>query len=184
MYKTSGTIPSKLNVKLSGDGTNVARSLHVINFTFTLLEEVESRNSPSGNHTLAIIKVPEDYELLASGLSEIRQEIESLSQIEYNGQSIDIEYYLTGDWKFLALVTGLDAANAEHACIWCKCSRADRYKMNLEWSMTDTSKGARTTEETLKYSSKPKSQQKYNCSRTPLFPSIPIKRVIFTYFCA
>ena len=175
---TRGNVPSKLSVKLSGDGTNVARNLHVVNFTFTLLEEVELRSLPSGNHTLAIIKVHEKYELLSSALSDICKEIENLSVIEYDGHSIEIEYYLTGDWKFLALVTGLDAANAEHACIWCKCPKADRHKVSLEWSITDTTKGARTIEETLMYSSKPKSKQKYNCSRAPLFTSNPISRVV------
>lgn len=33
----------------------------------------------------------------------------------------DIEYFLGGDWKFLAYVCGLGAANQDYACIWCKC---------------------------------------------------------------
>lgn len=28
-----------VNVKLSGDGTNIGKRLHVVNFTFTLLKE-------------------------------------------------------------------------------------------------------------------------------------------------
>jgi hypothetical protein len=35
IFKTTQQIPTKLSVKLSGDGTHVARSMHVINFTFT-----------------------------------------------------------------------------------------------------------------------------------------------------
>ena len=31
--------PNKERVKLSGDGTNIGKRLHVINFTFTLLDE-------------------------------------------------------------------------------------------------------------------------------------------------
>uniref|UniRef100_A0A1X7SSL2 Uncharacterized protein n=1 Tax=Amphimedon queenslandica TaxID=400682 RepID=A0A1X7SSL2_AMPQE len=79
-------IPAKVRVKLSGDGTNVARSMHIINFTFTVLEEMSHRNSPAGNHTLAILKTSEKYECLAAGLADICREIESCSFIEFNGK--------------------------------------------------------------------------------------------------
>ena len=42
-----------LRVKLSGDGTKVSRSLHVINFTFTLVD-TPAATSVAGNHTIAI----------------------------------------------------------------------------------------------------------------------------------
>lgn len=171
-----GYNPSKVRVRLSGDGTSVARSMHVVNFTFTILEELDQRNSPTGNHPLAILKIPEKYEELTRGLSDIRKEVESLSMMEINGQSISLEYYLSGDWKFLALINGLDAASAEYACIWCKCATADRHKMDMEWSIQDTKKGARTIEEIKSFSVKPKSQRQFNCSRAPLF-NIPIKKI-------
>lgn len=50
-----------LRIKLSGDGTSLARSMHVINFTFTMLVE-ERHCSAAGNHLLAILKEPEKYE--------------------------------------------------------------------------------------------------------------------------
>ena len=53
-----------VNVKLSGDGTNIGKRLHVVNFTFTLLEEGRFAHSSEGNHTLAIFKEPEKYEKL------------------------------------------------------------------------------------------------------------------------
>ena len=48
-----------LRVKLSGDGTNVGKRLHLINFTFTLLDEGSSVHSSQGNHILAVLKEPE-----------------------------------------------------------------------------------------------------------------------------
>ena len=44
-------------VKLSGDGTNIGKRLHVVNFTFTMLDEGEKAYSAEGNHVLAIVKV-------------------------------------------------------------------------------------------------------------------------------
>ena len=48
--------------------------------------------------------------------------------------------------------------------------------MSQEWSISDTTKGARTVEEIARFASM--KQQKFNCSQKPLFSFIPIHRVI------
>ena len=57
-------LPRKICVKITGDGTLIARSLNVINIAFTILEEGQRACSVSGNHTVAIFKVTESYEKL------------------------------------------------------------------------------------------------------------------------
>ena len=52
----------KLRVKLTGDGTKIGRKLHVVTFAFTLLEEGSKAYGPTGNHCIAIVKEPEEYE--------------------------------------------------------------------------------------------------------------------------
>lgn len=42
-----------IEVKLTGDGTNIAKHLHVVNFAFTILNEGSLASSPVGNHSLA-----------------------------------------------------------------------------------------------------------------------------------
>ena len=37
-------IEKKIRVKLTGDGTNIGKRLHVVNFGFTLLDEGEQRS--------------------------------------------------------------------------------------------------------------------------------------------
>ena len=59
----------KIQVKLSGDGTNIGKRLHVVNVTFTILDEGSKAMSASGNHMIAIIKEPEDYDKLAKSLN-------------------------------------------------------------------------------------------------------------------
>lgn len=71
----------KVRVKLSGDGTNIGKRLHVINFTFTLLDEGSVAYGYEGNHTLAVLKEPENYKSLAKGLEDIRLEVERLSRL-------------------------------------------------------------------------------------------------------
>lgn len=56
-------------------------------------------------HVLAIFKEPEDYESLKNALANIIKEVENLLSIDINGVSYSIEYYICGDWKFLALIT-------------------------------------------------------------------------------
>ena len=60
-------IPSTIRVKLTGDGTEIARGLSVVNINFTVLEEGQRACSAFGNHSIAILKVSENHEDLAAG---------------------------------------------------------------------------------------------------------------------
>ena len=63
-------------MKLSADGTWVGRMLHVINITFTVLDEGCKAQSDSGNHLVAILQAPEKYEHLKCGLDHICKEVD------------------------------------------------------------------------------------------------------------
>ena len=167
----------RLRVKLSGDGTNIGKRLHVINFTFTLLDE-GSGTSSSGNHILAVFKAPESYESLKLALEDIRKEVEDLHSIEVDGVSYEIEFFLGGDWKFLALVTGIDSACSTYSCIWCKCRADERHDPDKEWSIQHLTMGARTIDENVLLSKRPRSHKRFNVSNAPLFPTIPLTNVV------
>ena len=77
----------------------------MINFTYTILEEEDL--SYQGNHPLAIFKSEESYPYLKSALKDIISEVEQLQMITIDETVWHIEYYLGGDWKFLAIVTGV-----------------------------------------------------------------------------
>ena len=62
--KENTDLPSNIRVKLTGDGTRIARGLNVVNFAFTILEEGAKAQSVAGNHTIAIMKVSESYDEL------------------------------------------------------------------------------------------------------------------------
>lgn len=115
----------KLRIKLTEDGTNLGRSLHVVNVAFCVLDEERAGTSPYGNHSLAILKVAEKYEQLALALEDVRVEVAQLDSILINDEVFEIELFLGGDWKFLAIVCGIDAAHSQHFCVWCKCPSSD-----------------------------------------------------------
>lgn len=89
----------------------VGRNLHVLNFTFTQVNETQA-SLVAGHHTFAILELSEHYDELAIGLHDVK-EVSQLEEIEVDGQSYALQYYLGGDWKFLALICGLNAANAD-----------------------------------------------------------------------
>ena len=99
-----------------------------LNFGFTILDE-DNACSASGNHCLAIFKDPESYDSLKECLSDIIADVNTLSSIEVNGITFSIEHYLGGDWKFLALSTGIDSVpgvfrycrRAQQSLSWSKC---------------------------------------------------------------
>ena len=96
---------TRVHVKLSGDGTYIGKRLHVVNFTFTILDEGRKAFSVEGNYCLAINQADESYEGMKTALADICKAAESLSSIEVD-KKFDIVFFLGGDWKFLALVTG------------------------------------------------------------------------------
>ena len=141
-----------VRVKLSGDGTNIGKRLHVVTFTFTLLEEGNKAHSSEGNHILAVFKEPEKYDSVKAALEDISAEVERLNSIHISDMNFQVKYNLGGDWKFLAMVTGIDAASSEYACIWCKCKSTERFDTEKEWSISDPTAGARTIEENVSLS--------------------------------
>ena len=61
----------KVRVKLTGDGTNIGKHLHVVNFAFTILDEGDLAYSAAGNHCIAIFKEAEHYDSLKLCLQDI-----------------------------------------------------------------------------------------------------------------
>jgi hypothetical protein len=104
--------------------------------------------------------------------------VESLQHINVGSECFDIEWFLGGDWKFLACVCGLGAATANHPCLWCKCSLYSNYDGTKEWSLSDTSKGARTIKDIQEKSKQGAKGERYNAKWAPLFPSIPLDHVV------
>lgn len=154
--------------------------MHCVIIAFTIINEAALPNSPRGNHTVAIINAMEDYETLSESLMDISNEIKEIHSIEINEVQYRVEWFFTADLKFLALCSGIEAANSRFACIWCKCPSESRYNTSQKWSVTNIEEGARTIDEIqeLPKLSKNKDTEKYGCIRQPLFPSIPIDHII------
>ena len=157
----------KLRIKITGDGTWMGKRPHVINIGYTIINEGRKAMSGKGNYCLGIVKMDENFESL-SAFHDLVEEMENLSEIQINDKIYTCEYYLGGDWKFLACVCGLSCVNADHACIWCSCTKRERYDIDKEFSFS------RTTELMMEWAQK----KKYGCKYPPIFKFIPMDRVI------
>ena len=169
-------LSDKIQIKVSGDGTRVGKWLHLLNVTYTIIDEGDSAMSDKGNYVIAIIKTKDDYEGIRVSLQDLRTEMKELTSVNVKGKTYHLEYFLGGDWKFLATVCGIGPANHEFACIWCKCPWSERWNPNKHRSISDVAKGARTVGEIKELSRL--SQKKYNCQCAPLFDFIPLDHVI------
>ena len=97
--------------------------------------------SEKGNYVIAVIKTKDDYEGIRVSLSDLRDEMKNLTSITCDGRTFEIEYFLSGDWKFLATVCGIGPANQDYACIWCFCPCALRYDVSKDCSLTNVAQG-------------------------------------------
>ncbi len=135
--------------------------------------------SAKGNHTIAILKVSENYNDLATALKDVIEEASNLNSVSVDGNIYHLQYFLGGDWKFLALVCGLESATSNHACIWCKCPKDKRWDMSMTWSLLDQEKGARTIAEINEKAKLAKSNKNYfNGCNSPLFSFIPLHQIV------
>lgn len=171
-----------LDVKLSGDGTCVGRSLSLVQMSITILQEGQVCKTCTGNHLVSLFKGPEKYDILSWALEDLRKTITETQSINVPGHSnpISITWFLGGDYKFILASLGLDAATANYACAWCKIHKNDRGDADsvTNYSMVDPNLNARSVTEMLHLTSQPKTSQRYNCSKAPLFPTIPLINVV------
>ena len=159
----------RIRVKLSGDGTTVGKRLHLVNFTYTLVDGL--CHSYNEEHYLAIFRCPEKYEDISIALRDIIKETATLTSIDVDGVTYTIDYFIGGDLKFMNMVSGIDSCCSSYSCVWCKCP-------SEEFCDISNRQAARSVEDISLCSKKKTKNGKFNCSHEPLFPHIPLDKRI------
>ena len=62
----------------------------------------------------------ENYDQIKGCLNQLLNDIKNINTVNINGEIFNIKKSIGGDLKFLASLYGINAANADHPCIWCK----------------------------------------------------------------
>ena len=74
----SFALRKSIRVKITGDGTVVSRSLHLLVVAFSIVDvNEENPNAPSGNHIVALLNTTEDYDNMAETMENVVQDIKS-----------------------------------------------------------------------------------------------------------
>ena len=78
----------------------------------------------------------ESYDSLSTISAKFSHELEQLKINGYkdsNNTIWPVELFFSGDWKFLALVMGINAATSNYFCLYCDCHKNERYDMDKVW---------------------------------------------------
>jgi hypothetical protein len=169
-----------IHIKLAADGTNIGRSLKLLNFTFTIINEGAKAKKAIGNYSLGIFEIEnENHSSISACFKEIIDEIEQLKTIKVGKHTMQLIFYYACDWKMLAHSLGLLSANSKYPCVWCKCCKDDFHKTDTDYSIVDPNKGARNHEELSAIISHPEPKKivKFGYDKKPIFRQVlPISR--------
>ena len=87
-------------------------------------------------------------------------------QVEVSNKTINLEFFLGGDYKFLLIMLGLTGATSNHSCVWCKIHKDKRWDMSYDISYYNSPPLKRTIEEICEMAGRKK--ENYCCNHQPL----------------
>jgi len=86
---------TNLRVKITGDGTRVSKSVHLVVIAISLLDIDLTENplSPRGCHTIALLNTTEAYDSLREALADIATELKYLQSITVDSRSFTLQFF-------------------------------------------------------------------------------------------
>jgi hypothetical protein len=96
--------------------------------TCTILDDILNIHKADFHYTTILYPGVENYETLQNVMEPMISELHNLvinGLIDPNGTKWKIEPYFSSDWKFMAIILGFNAANANYFCPWCMCTKKD-----------------------------------------------------------
>ena len=167
-----------IKIKISGDGAQMTRNYNFMLMSFGIVDRSEDVMAAKGNHTIAVVKGKENYSTLETCFKDVFRDINALvkeKKIEVNGKTVNLEFFVGGDYKFLLILMGLSAANSNHACVWCKVHKDERWNMSYNLEHYHSANLKRTLDDL--YSLSGKTTKNYCCVHPPLL-DIPLDHII------
>ncbi|KAJ7380565.1 hypothetical protein OS493_009032 [Desmophyllum pertusum] len=125
-----------------------------------------------GNHAVAIVKEKENYDALKESLANVIRDVNALIEVGHmivDGQRVNLDFYLGGDYKFLLIAMGMKAATSNNSCVWCKIFKNERVNLSHSCEYFQTAEMIRKIDEA--WSTQP------GCHSQPFF-NIPLENVI------
>jgi hypothetical protein len=139
-----------IHLRLSADGTNVGKTIKLLNMTFGLINEGLKTTTASGQYSLGIGEIEnENYEAIESWFTEIIKELNELKNqlLIINGKEFKLEFYFTAYYKLTLIALGLKSAKSSYPFAWCTTHIDELHLQYQEKSIIDPSKNARSETE-------------------------------------
>ena len=85
----------------------------------------------------------EKYEYLSLAVSQIINELDEIKDgfKDHDDVIWPVELFFSGDWKFIAIVLGINAATSNYFCLYCNCHKDERYNMDKVWLNSKNTRG-------------------------------------------
>lgn len=111
------------NILISGDGFQLTRThKNLLNFCFSLVNDGHYYyKGHESFFTLGIFRIQkEDFENISKCLNELIISMKKIKTIIIENEEYKINFMAGGDLKWLALVFGINSANSNYPCPFCK----------------------------------------------------------------
>ncbi|PKK77956.1 hypothetical protein RhiirC2_706182 [Rhizophagus irregularis] len=106
-----------------------------------ILNEGEAVLNPSHQYSICLYIEKESYNSLSTVSAKFLHELKQLLKEGYrasDGTIWPIELFFSGDWKFVALILGINAAMSNYFCLYCNCHKDERHNMDKVWLNSKT----------------------------------------------
>ncbi|CAG8723262.1 35782_t:CDS:2, partial [Gigaspora margarita] len=116
-----------IHVHISGDGRNVGRKIKHVIVTCYILDDILNIHKAEFHYTIILYSGNENYEILKKVMEPMINELHNLvtNGLDSSGTRWMIIPHFSSDWKFLSIILGFNAANANYFCPWCLCSKKE-----------------------------------------------------------
>jgi len=96
--------------------------------TCTVLDNIPNIHKADSHNTVILYPGGENYEILQQVIKLLISELHSLAVNgleDSSGIKWKVQFYFSSDWKFMAIILGFNAPNANFFCPWCLCTKND-----------------------------------------------------------
>ena len=96
--------------------------------TCAILDDISNIQKADYHYTIILYPGIENYEILQRVMAPMISELNDLvlnGLRDLTGTVWTVKPYFSSDWKFLSIILGFNASNANYFCPWCLCTKKD-----------------------------------------------------------
>ncbi|GES84505.1 hypothetical protein GLOIN_2v1847779 [Rhizophagus clarus] len=122
-------------------GKESYNSLSTVSAKFSYeLEQLKTNGYKDSNNTIWPVEL-----FFSAKFSYELEQLKTNGYKDSNNTIWPVELFFSGNWKFVALVLGINAATSNYFCLYCNCHKDKRYNMDKVWLNSKNTHGCKNT---------------------------------------